>query len=225
MTSAPVYNPDAARAEADENASIDGTDGLTPETSADGVQFGPMEAPTPYTWPAWSSKMGITNAIYTRAQAYYNQHWKEFAVTRYVVLIDLGLHSSKKRELLLDLKTGAYEKHNVAHGSGSDPDKDGWVESFSNVSGSNQSSLGFYKTLYTYNGKNGRSLRIDGLESTNSNALARAVVIHGASYVSDKNSKAGRSNGCPALDHAIVQGVIDKIKGGAMLLIATSRSL
>lgn len=214
----------AAQAEWEENAPIDGTDGLTPETAADAPRVFTEDTQT-YFFPKWESAMGVSEKIFTRAQAYYNQHWVEFPNRRYVVLIDLGQHSSKKRFLLIDLKTGKYERHNTAHGAGSDPNADGWVDSFSNVSGSNKSSVGFYKTLYTYNGKNGRSLRIDGLESTNSNALARAIVVHGANYVSDKNSSAGRSNGCPALDHAVVQTVIDKIRDGAMLLIATSRAL
>lgn len=214
---------EAAQAELDENAPIDNTDGLTPETSADGPEAYPMATPAPYTWPKWSSSMGISSAIFNRAQKYYDQHWSEFTNTRYVVLVDLGLHSSKKRFLLIDLKSGAFEKHNTSHGAGSDTNKDGYAESFSNVSGSNKSSLGFYKTLYTYNGKNGRSLRIDGLEASNSNALARAIVVHSASYVSDKKSTAGRSLGCPALDPSITQPLIDKIKGGAMFLIATSR--
>jgi hypothetical protein len=210
--------------EGDLNAPVDGTDGLTPETSADQPTVQPMDN-QPYFFPAWSSSFGISKSMYERAQKYYDQHWSSFSVRRYVVIIDMGLHSSKKRFVLFDLKTGKFEKHNVAHGSGSDPDKDGWVERFSNAEGSNATSVGFYKTLYTYNGNHGRSLKIDGLESTNNNALARAVVIHGADYVSDKNSKAGRSWGCPALDNAVVQGVIDKLQGGAMLLIATSRTL
>lgn len=207
------------------NAPVDGTDGLTPETAADEPQVFPFADTQPYFFPPYPANLGISQTIYDRAKAYYNAHWKEFSNRRYVTLIDLGQHSGKKRFVVLDLKSGAFEKHNTAHGSGSDRNADGYVESFSNVSGSNKSSLGFYKTLYTYNGKNGRSLRLDGLESTNNNALARAVVVHGAAYVKDGPSTAGRSQGCPALDHAFAQSVIDKIRDGSMMLIASSRSL
>lgn len=219
--------PPAGTTEAELNAPIDHTDGLTPETSADGPEaysreLGVLET-QPYFFPAYSSNFGITKTIYERAKRYYDQNWKSFPNRRYVVLIDMGPHSSKKRFLLLDLKTGKASRHNTSHGVGSDSNNDGIATSFSNQEGSKKTSLGFYKTLYTYNGSNGRSLRLEGLESSNNNALARAIVVHGANYISDKNSRAGRSWGCPALDHAVVQSVIDKIKGGAMMLIATSR--
>lgn len=204
------------------NAPVDNTDGLTPETSADEPTVGARDNQT-YFFPTWKADYGISRKMFDRAKKYYDQYWKTFENRRYVVIIDMGLHSSKKRFVLFDLKNGTFERHNTSHGSGSDPNADGWADSYSNSSGSNKTSLGFYKTLYTYNGKHGRSLRLDGLESTNNNALARAIVVHGASYISNKKSTAGRSWGCPALDNAVVQTVIDKIKGGGMLLIATSR--
>ncbi len=213
--------------EAELNAPVDETDGLTPETSADGPEaysqdVGIFET-QPYRFPTYSSSFGITKTIYERAKRYYDQNWSSFTNRRYVVLIDMGLHSSKKRFLLIDLQAGTVTKYNTSHGVGSDSNNDGLATSFSNVEGSKKTSLGFYKTLYTYNGSNGRSLRLDGLESSNDNALERAIVVHGANYISNRNSTAGRSWGCPALDHAVVQTVIDKIKGGAMMLIATSR--
>jgi hypothetical protein len=111
----------------------------------------------------------------------------------------------------------------VAHGSGSDKANDGYAEKFSNVSGSNASSLGFYMTAETYNGKHGLSLRLDGLSSTNSNVRARAVVIHGASYVSDSDIKAGRSWGCPAVSMASKDKVIKMLKGGSIIYAGLSK--
>lgn len=217
----------AGTTEAELNAPVDHTDGLTPETSADGPEaysrdLGVLET-QPYSFPTYSTSFGITKTIYERAKRYYDQNWRSFSNRRYVVLIDMGLHSGKKRFVLFDLQTGTVSKHNTSHGVGSDSNNDGIATSFSNVEGSKKTSLGFYKTLYTYNGSNGRSLRLEGLEASNNNALERAIVVHGANYISDRNSTAGRSWGCPALDHAVVQSVIDKIKGGAMMLIATSR--
>lgn len=193
----------------------------------------PLEEPDPaaldknqvYYFPKWNSSFGISETIFNRAQAYYDQNWKNFENRRYVVIIDMGLHSSKRRFVLFDLKDGTAQKYLTSHGKGSDPDGNGYVNSFSNVEGSNQTSLGFYKTDEVYNGKHGRSIRLLGLSSTNSNAYARAIVVHGASYVSEVSNSAGRSLGCPALDNQIVQATIDKIRGGSMMLIATSRAL
>ena len=62
-------------------------------------------------------------------------------------------------------------------------------------------------------------MRLDGLSSTNSNARKRAIVVHPATYVSDSASRAGRSWGCPALDPKVSKSVIDRIKGGSLMLI------
>lgn len=210
---------DPAIPETELNAPVDATDGLTPETSADPSPLEGSADKQAYFFPAYSSRMVVSQRVYEQAKKYYDQYWSTFDNTRYAVVIDMALHSGKKRFLLLDLKTGQYEVHNTSHGSGSDTNNDGYAESFSNVSGSKKTSLGAYKTRFTYNGSNGRSLRLEGLSSTNSNALSRLIVVHGANYVSDSASRAGRSSGCPALDHAVVQTVIDKIKGGSLLFI------
>lgn len=82
----------------------------------------------------------------------------------------------------------------TAHGSGSDPGNTGRATRFSNVSRSHQSSVGVYRTAETYSGRHGYSLCLDGLSRTNSKARARAIVVHGASYVVE-GSRAGRSWG------------------------------
>jgi hypothetical protein len=120
------------------------------------------------------------------------------------------------------MKSGSVSQHVVAHGKGSDPNGTGFVERFSNVSGSNASSQGFYLASETYQGKHGLSLRLDGLSSTNNQARARAVVIHAASYVSDGNSKQGRSWGCPALEPGETSGVISRLKGKSLIYAAKS---
>src|SRR5262249_39315084 len=118
-------------------------------------------------------------------------------------VVDFSKHSSKKRFFLVDLKSGNVRASVVAHGSGSDPGHTGMASKFSNVSGSNASSLGYYLTAETYDGKNGRSLRIDGVSDTNSNARSRAVVVHRAKYVNEGSAKQGRSWGCPALPNNV----------------------
>ena len=99
-----------------------------------------------------------------------------------------------------------------------------FAEKFSNVEGSNMSSPGFYTTDETYVGGNGYSLRLDGLEpGKNDNARQRAIVIHGANYVTYEMAKTqgriGRSLGCPALPQKQAKQIIDTIKQGALLYI------
>ena len=89
---------------------------------------------------------------------------------------------------------------------------------------SNQSSPGFYVTGKTYQGKHGYSLRLEGVErGINDNAGKRAIVIHGADYVSPKVipqlGYIGRSQGCPAIPMNLHRPVIDQLKDGACLFI------
>jgi hypothetical protein len=135
----------------------------------------------------------------------------------YLTVIDYTQHSKNRRFYLIDMRSGAVTASVVAHGSGSDPGHDGYAEKFSNVSGSNATSLGFFTTAQTYEGSNGYSLVLNGLSSTNSNAASRAVVIHGAAYVKDGNAKQGRSWGCPALPMSANEGIIDKIRSGSLI--------
>ncbi len=107
----------------------------------------------------------------------------------------------------------------VAHGRDSG---ENMTTRFSNLPGSHQSSLGLFRTSDTYTGHNGYSLRLDGLEpGFNDRARERAIVIHGASYVSDKTISVrggvGRSWGCPAVRLEIARSLIDSIKDGQYL--------
>jgi hypothetical protein len=109
----------------------------------------------------------------------------------------------------------------VAHGQGSGMDM---AEKFSNTPNSNQSSLGFYVANETYTGKHGMSLRLDGMdEGYNTNARSRAVVVHGADYVSqsfvNQHGRLGRSWGCPALPRELTSAIINTIKGKTLLYI------
>jgi hypothetical protein len=88
--------------------------------------------------------------------------------------------------------------------------------------GSHQSSIGLFRTADTYVGQNGYSLRLDGLEpGINSQARARAIVMHGARYVdpaiANATGRVGRSWGCPALRAAIARQVIDTVRGGGVI--------
>jgi hypothetical protein len=154
-----------------------------------------------------------------QALTYLDLHKSEFRNRRYMVVIDFTKHSIKQRFFLVDLVEGSVQKFRTAHGVGSDRDNDGYAERFSNVDGSLASSLGFYRTLDTYFGKNGLSLKLQGLSRTNSNAFERAIVVHGADYVNEGSSSTGRSWGCPAVDNSYHRSLINRIKGGALMYI------
>ena len=137
-----------------------------------------------------------------------------------LTLIDYSRPSTVPRLWVVDLKTGAllFEEL-VAHGSGSGDDL---ATQFSNTLESRQSSLGLFTTEDTYIGKHGYSLRLNGLEAgVNDRARARAIVMHGADYVSTQTIAAlgrlGRSWGCPALRPAVVRDVINRIRGGSVV--------
>ena len=84
--------------------------------------------------------------------------------------------------------------------SGSDPAHSGFLERFSNDFGSYATSNGAYTTGESYHGKYGLSMKIHGLDWTNNNAEARAIVIHNAWYAEPEmiaqHGKLGRSQGC-----------------------------
>ncbi len=145
--------------------------------------------------------------------------------TDYVTVVDFARHSGKNRFFLINLETGKVEPHVVAHGYGSDPNSTGFAKRFSNVDGSGMSSLGYYVTGETYQGKNGFSLRLDGVSNTNSHVRERAVVIHGASYVSPGRSSQGHSAGCFALADEESSAVIKKLKGGSLIYADRSGNL
>jgi hypothetical protein len=161
----------------------------------------------------------VPEKLLEEAVIYYDAHLNKIKNKRLIGIIDFKKHNSKERFFIIDMESGRVESYLAAHGKNSDPDFDGYATKFSNTPNSNMTSLGFYLTAETYYGKNDYSLRLDGLSETNSNARERAIVIHGANYVTP-GPKIGRSEGCPALDRRYTQEVIDQIKGGALLYAA-----
>jgi hypothetical protein len=141
------------------------------------------------------------------------------AVARLAV-IDYSLPSSEPRLWVFDLNEARLLFHEyVAHGSNSGGDL---TTSFSNQPDSRQSSLGLFRTADTYQGSNGYSLHMDGLEpGFNDKARERAIVMHGADYVNDDiihtAGRLGRSWGCPAVRMGIARPMIDSLKGGQLL--------
>lgn len=139
-----------------------------------------------------------------------------------ITVIDFTLPSTEKRMFVIDMKNKKVLFHTiVSHGRNSG---EKYATAFSNRHGSYQSSLGFYTTENTYQGGNGYSLVLNGLEKgINDQAKARAVVIHGADYCSQAVIRAtgrlGRSYGCPALPRELNKPIINTIKNGSMVFI------
>jgi hypothetical protein len=137
-------------------------------------------------------------------------------------ICDFSLSSKDARLWIIDLKQKKllYRTH-VAHGQGSGEE---YATRFSNRNNSHQSSLGFYVTGETYEGKHGRSLRLHGMDQGfNHAALERGIVVHGADYVCDRfvetHSRLGRSWGCPAVASELSAGIIETIRDGTCLFI------
>jgi hypothetical protein len=127
-----------------------------------------------------SAPAGIDPQLFARAKAALDQH--RIAARDSIGIVDFSKPSSEPRFYVVDLASGAVESHLVCHGRGSDPAHSGYLERFSNDFGSYASSNGAYTTGDYYQGKYGLSLRVEGLDWSNSNADARAIVIHNAWY-------------------------------------------
>lgn len=167
---------------------------------------------------------GLSREAFTYALTGYNILLNSGKIIKdnLLSILDFSLPSGKKRLFVIDIETGelVYNTY-AAHGKGSGADM---AKIFSNKPNSHKSSLGFYITGETYNGKHGESLRLNGIEKGfNDNALARGIVIHSASYadesIVERQGFIGRSQGCPALPQNISKEIITKIKNGSCLFL------
>ncbi|MDG2526669.1 murein L,D-transpeptidase catalytic domain family protein [Stenotrophomonas sp. HITSZ_GD] len=135
-------------------------------------------------------------------------------------VIDYSRPSTERRLWVFDLaRQRLLFQEWVAHGRNTG---DNLAARFSNSDGSYMSSLGAFTAQETYTGHNGYSLRLRGLEpGFNDNARDRAIVIHGAPYVSEalihSQGRLGRSLGCPAVRPAIARQLIDTLQGGSFV--------
>jgi len=136
-----------------------------------------------------------------------------------ITIIDYSLPSSAKRMWVYNVAQGRVIYNTlVAHGQGSG---DVYAKRFSNRGQTHSTSLGLFLTGGVYQGRNGYSLRLVGLEKGyNDSALSRSIVMHGAAYVNEtlaKGGRIGRSWGCPAVPKPLAAPIINTIKGGSLL--------
>lgn len=164
---------------------------------------------------------GIVNFIaFRQAVAGYNRIKEKGKPI--LTLIDFSKPSTEKRLFVFDMeKKKLLYSSVVSHGRNSG---ENYATSFSNQNGSYKSSLGFYLTENTYQGGNGYSLILNGLEKgINDKAKERAIVVHGASYanpaVAASSGRLGRSLGCPALPTKLAKPIINTIKDGSVMFI------
>jgi hypothetical protein len=166
-----------------------------------------------------SAPAGIDPQLFARAKAALDSHqvWPRDTIA----VVDFSRPSDEERFFVVDLASGNVEAHRVAHGRGSDPDHSGFVERFSNDFGSYATSNGAYVTGDYYDGKYGLSMKVRGLDWSNSNAEPRAIVIHNAWYAEDDmipvHGKLGRSEGCFAMSRQSQYDVMRKLAGGRMI--------
>ena len=213
-----------------------------------GVGFAEVTTPAPLaaSEPAISAVVTTDHGVSVRASALEVAAWDRAAVNRIdsdvfelalkaarcatasgdvaapatLTIIDYSKPSVEPRLWVLDLRTRAilYEEL-VSHGQGSGGNV---ATKFSNTPESYQTSIGLFVTDATYVGRNGYSLRLDGLDAGfNDRARERAIVMHGAPYVSREITRSlgrlGRSHGCPAVRDAVARELIDRVKGGSLV--------
>ncbi len=173
----------------------------------------------------FTDKQVLSFEVFDRAMTGFNNLKEAGEIDKQTALLtvcDFSKSSNTKRLWVLNTQTGEVLFNAlVAHGKNTGEE---YAQNFSNRESSYQSSLGFYKTDLTYQGSNGYSLKLHGLDKGyNDAAFERAIVMHGANYVSEgfakQHKRIGRSWGCPAVSAELAKPIIDTIKNGTVLFI------
>ena len=142
---------------------------------------------------------------------FYNQH--------YAILANMeGASSSTRLEVVDIRRRQVVYRTQVMHGRNSGKT---FATEFSNRLGSNKTALGRYVIVGQYQGKFGKAYRLAGLDATNSNALARSIVLHQSKYV--HKHKIGRSMGCPAVSPQALASMVPYLKEGTLIWLYKSR--
>ncbi|HVF36436.1 MAG TPA: murein L,D-transpeptidase catalytic domain family protein [Sphingomicrobium sp.] len=177
-------------------------------------------APIPAAPVRPSAPAGINPTLFSKAKAALDSRsWIRHR--DFIGIVDFSAGSHEPRFHVVHLPSGHVDSHRVAHGNGSDPGHTGFLEYFSNQPGSEASSNGAYATSETYHGKYGLSMKVRGLDWSNNNAEARAIVIHNAWYAEpemiDIHGKLGRSQGCFAFSRKDQWNVMQRLGDGRLI--------
>ena len=180
----------------------------------------PIQPPLPAAPAVMAAPGGINPILFQKAKAALDsRNW--IRSRDFIGVVDFSKSSADGRFHVVHLPSGQVETFRVAHGSGSDPRHSGFLDYFSNRPGSEATSNGAYTTGEYYHGKYGLSMKVHGLDWSNSNAESRAIVIHNAWYAEpemvDVHGKLGRSQGCFAFSRADQYKVMSRLAGGRMI--------
>jgi len=182
----------------------------------------PMVPPAPVSTEPLvpSSPAGINPILFSKAKAALDSRpW--IRDRDFIGIVDFTASSADPRFHVVHLPSGQVESHRVAHGAGSDRAHTGFLDHFSNQPGSEATSNGAYTTAETYQGKYGLSMKVNGLDWSNNNAMSRAIVIHNAWYAEDDmialHGKLGRSQGCFAFSRKSQWDVMQRLGGGRLI--------
>jgi hypothetical protein len=163
----------------------------------------------------------IDPGLLRRALDALERHHESIIYRDFIGVADFSLPSRTPRFHLVNLAHRSVRSHLVAHGRGSDPSHTGWLERFSNEPRSNATSSGAYRTGSLYVGAHGHSMRLEGLDPTNSNALFRSIVVHGAWYVNEQvigySGMLGRSQGCFAVADSSLPEIMARLGPGRLI--------
>lgn len=185
--------------------------------AAQDVPFASSETPVPVLPPMKVDEDRLRMIAHRELTRNKNAVWLKDSVG----IADFSRPSSEPRFFVVDLVGGKVRSFLVAHGKGSDPEHEGIVRRFSNEFESFASSRGAYLTHTWYDGKHGPSMRLYGLDPDNSNAEARAIVIHGAWYANPdmigKWGKLGRSDGCFAFSEDKLMEITARLGPGRLI--------
>ena len=184
-----------------------------------------VEAAAPAGTVTLDPKGVIRKPLVDAALAALDQHADRITRKDAIYLVDFSLHSSKPRMFRLSLATGEARAFRTAHGLGSDVERTGYATRFSNLPNSDASSLGAYVTAGQSAGqRDGANVLLDGLDTTNSEARARALIVHAAPYCEipflDRFGQLGRSDGCFALSHGDLRDLRGDLDAGRLIYAA-----
>lgn len=198
---------------------------LTAQPGAPAVESAQSATPIESVASARTIKRIYPETLYQKAM-YAITNDKTLAGRRIACLVDFSKPSYEKRLWIVDLKTGECLLNTwVSHGKGTG--RSAVAKNFSNVLGSECSSLGRFVPREVFDGKHGLSLRLSGLDKgLNDLAEQRGIIFHAAEYVNEHNAKVykrqGNSQGCFAVPQRDIKKVISLLKGNAALILASS---